>query len=49
MGEAARARIAAEYDWERVADRTADLYHDLLGSGPPVRDEPPHLVDQTRS
>jgi glycosyltransferase involved in cell wall biosynthesis len=32
LGEAARARIAAEYDWERVADRTADLYHGLLGA-----------------
>lgn len=29
LGRAARARIAAEYDWERVADRTAALYREL--------------------
>jgi glycosyltransferase involved in cell wall biosynthesis len=29
MGRRARARIEAEYDWERVADRTADLYRSL--------------------
>jgi glycosyltransferase involved in cell wall biosynthesis len=30
LGAGARARIEAEYDWERVADRTADLYRSLL-------------------
>lgn len=29
MGRKARARIEAEYDWERVADRTAALYRSL--------------------
>jgi glycosyltransferase involved in cell wall biosynthesis len=30
LGAGARARIEAEYDWERVADRTVELYRSLL-------------------
>lgn len=30
MGEAGRQRIADEYDWERVTDRTLELYSELL-------------------
>jgi glycosyltransferase involved in cell wall biosynthesis len=34
MGARARARIAAEYDWDRIADRTHALYASLLGTAP---------------
>ena len=29
MGRKGRERIETEYDWERVADRTAELYEAL--------------------
>ena len=31
MGIAARDRIAREYDWERVTERTAEVYRSLTG------------------
>jgi len=30
MGEAGRARVVAEFSWEKVAERTAALYRGLL-------------------
>ncbi|MGQ0722662.1 MAG: glycosyltransferase family 4 protein [Candidatus Eiseniibacteriota bacterium] len=34
LGAKARARIEAEYDWERVADRTVQVYRSLLPASP---------------
>ncbi len=36
IGEAARAVVTQEYDWESVVDRTECLYHSLLGTGDPL-------------
>lgn len=34
LGAAARARIAERYDWDRVTDRTLELYRSLAGPAP---------------